>query len=103
MKQFVLILFLAASAALAQTAAKPTTPAKPSTAPRPASASAGIKLPPGVPPARGIAKTAFSLRFQDIKIGAGAEAEPGKLYKVHYTGWRAADGVKFDSSGAGVG
>ena len=25
-------------------------------------------------------------------------AEPNKLYKVHYTGWLAADGRKFDSS-----
>jgi peptidylprolyl isomerase len=43
-------------------------------------------------------KTAFSLRYQDIKIGAGAEAEPNRLYKVLYTGWLAADGHKFDSS-----
>jgi peptidylprolyl isomerase len=51
-----------------------------------------------VPPARGILKTAFSLRYQDIKVGTGADAEPGKLYKVQYTGWLAADGHKFDSS-----
>jgi peptidylprolyl isomerase len=43
-------------------------------------------------------KTAFALRYQDIKPGTGPEAEPGKLYKVHYTGWLAADGRKFDSS-----
>jgi peptidylprolyl isomerase len=43
-------------------------------------------------------KTAFSLKYQDTKIGTGADAEPGKLYKVNYTGYRAADGVKFDSS-----
>jgi len=106
MKQSVLILLLAASAAaaLAQTPAKPTTPAKtvtaakPTTSAKPASSVAGIKLPPGVPPGRGIVKTAFSLRYQDIKVGTGADAEPGKLYKVHYTGWRAADGAKFDSS-----
>jgi peptidylprolyl isomerase len=56
------------------------------------------ELPIGVPPVPGIQKTAFSLLYQDITIGAGSEAEPNKLYKVHYTGWRAADGVKFDSS-----
>jgi peptidylprolyl isomerase len=38
------------------------------------------------------------LQYQDIKIGDGAAAEPNKLYKVHYTGWLAADGHKFDSS-----
>ncbi len=100
MKQFVLIFLIAASAAIApgQTTAKPTTATKPVTAAKPASTAASVKLPPGVPPARGIVKTAFTLRYQDIKIGIGADAEPGKLYKVHYTGWRAADGVKFDSS-----
>jgi peptidylprolyl isomerase len=93
-----LILFLAASAvaAIAQTPAKPAAPA--TTAPHPAAASTAIKLPPGVPPVRGIVKTAFTLRYEDYKIGTGAEAEPNKMYKVHYTGWLAADGHKFDSS-----
>jgi peptidylprolyl isomerase len=96
MKQFVLCLFLAASAAcFAQTTAKPAAP-KP--AAKPASTGSGVKLPPGVPPVHGILKTAFSLRYQDIHIGTGAEAEPNKVYKVHYTGWLAADGRKFDSS-----
>jgi len=91
----------AAAAAIAQTPAKPavTTPKPATTAAKPATTTTtGIKLPPGVPPARGIVKTAFSLRYQDVKIGTGADAEPGKMYKVHYTGYRAADGVKFDSS-----
>jgi peptidylprolyl isomerase len=47
---------------------------------------------------QGPIETAFALRYQDIKIGTGADAEPNKLYKINYTGWRAADGVKFDSS-----
>ena len=42
--------------------------------------------------------TAFSLRYQEIKVGTGAEAQPFKVFKVFYTGYRAADGVKFDSS-----
>jgi peptidylprolyl isomerase len=98
MKNTVLALFLAASAvaATAQTAAKPAAPA--ATAPHAATAAVGVKLPPGVPPVRGIVKTAFSLRYEDYKIGPGPEAEPNKMYKVHYTGWLAADGHKFDSS-----
>jgi peptidylprolyl isomerase len=44
-----------------------------------------------------VPKTAFSLRYQDIKVGTGADAVPMKMYKVKYTGWRAADGVVFDS------
>ena len=93
----------ATAAASAQTPAKPAAPA--ASAPKPAAtaahasaASSAIQLPPGVPPVKGIVKTAFSLRYQDIAIGTGAEAEPNKIYKVHYTGWLAADGHKFDSS-----
>jgi peptidylprolyl isomerase len=104
-----LAIFLIAAAgisAYAQTAAKPathsTTATKATTAARPgtthAASTTGVKLPPGVPPATGPLVTAFSLRYQDIKIGTGPDAEPHKVYKVHYTGWLAADGHKFDSS-----
>lgn len=99
------VVFAAASATVfAQTAAKPATHAAPAgTAARPAAhpaaaATTGVKLPPGVPPAKGPVVTAFSLRYQDIKIGTGPDAEPRKIYKVHYTGWLAATGHKFDSS-----
>jgi peptidylprolyl isomerase len=51
-----------------------------------------------VPPAKGIVKTAFSLRYQDIAVGTGAEAQFIKSETVHYTGWTAVDGHKFDSS-----
>lgn len=97
MKQFILSVFLAATAVacLAQNSAKPVVP---KTAAKPATSASGVKLPPGVPLARGIVKTAFSLRYQDIHIGTGPDAEPNKIYKVHYTGWLAADGHKFDSS-----
>jgi peptidylprolyl isomerase len=105
MKHSVLILLLATSAvaASAQTSAKPTAPT--ATAPKAVATSAhsaqattGQKLPPGIPPVKGVTKTAFSLKYQDIKIGTGADAEPNKMYKVLYTGWLAADGHKFDST-----
>jgi len=115
MRKAILILLMAASAAAAsaQTPANPTatstTAAKPATKTASAAKSkttdskatkppAGPQLPPGVPPVQGPAQTAFSLQYQEIKIGTGAEAEPNKLYKVHYTGWLASDGKKFDSS-----
>jgi peptidylprolyl isomerase len=110
MRRAFLILLLASSvgAVGAQTAAKPSThsatAARPAaTASRAAVASTGTKVPAGLPAAKGLVKTAFSLRYQDIKIGTGADAEPGKIFKVHYTGWlgdngRADDGRKFDSS-----
>lgn len=93
----------AASTAFAQTAAKPAThsaaPAGSHAVAHPAAATTtGVKLPPGVPPVQGPVVTAFSLRYQDVKIGTGADAEPHKIYKVHYTGWLAATGHKFDSS-----
>jgi peptidylprolyl isomerase len=43
-------------------------------------------------------KTPVALRYEEIKIGAGAAGESGKYWHIKYTGWRAADGVKFDSS-----
>ncbi|MGA7830734.1 MAG: FKBP-type peptidyl-prolyl cis-trans isomerase [Terracidiphilus sp.] len=66
-------------------------------------AATAAKLPygvpaPGVPAVKSIMKTAFSLKYQEIKIGTGPEAEPGKLYTVLYTGWLKATGVKFDST-----
>jgi peptidylprolyl isomerase len=118
MKRIILILLLAAStmAASAQTPAKPATTgavkptitgaAKPATtgaAKKPAAAAAKLPLgvpAPGLPAVKTLKKTLFTvtLRYQEIKIGTGAVAEPNKLYKVHYTGWLAADGRKFDSS-----
>jgi peptidylprolyl isomerase len=55
-------------------------------------------LPPGIPPATGKLESAFALRYIDISPGDGAEAQPGQFYTVHYTGWLASDGTKFDSS-----
>lgn len=102
-----------ATAAAAQTApqkpASRSTTAKPSTASataKPASAAAAsatasapwINLPPGIPRVvHGPAKLALALRYEDIKVGTGAEGEAGKLWHIKYTGWRAADGIKFDA------
>jgi peptidylprolyl isomerase len=119
MKYTALILLLAASsvAASAQPPVKPAAPAakpavvaaKPAVpAAKPAVAApatlptiaAVIKAPAGIPPVPGVQKSLFTvaLRYQEVKVGTGAVAETGKLYKVLYTGWRAADGVKFDST-----
>ena len=84
------------AAKTATTAAKPGTSA--TAAAHAAASSTAGKLPPGIPPVKGIVKTAFSERWEDIKIGTGADAVANKVYKVHYTGYLAADGKKFDSS-----
>jgi peptidylprolyl isomerase len=103
MKRTVLILLMAASAAavIAQTPAKPTTPAKSAVgAARITTAATAVNLPPGVPPVKGLVKTLFlvPLRYQDIKVGDGALAEPGKLLKYQFTLWLAADGAKLEST-----
>jgi FKBP-type peptidyl-prolyl cis-trans isomerase len=40
------------------------------------------------------------LRYQDLETGTGAEARPGSVVAVHYTGW-LQDGREFDSSVGG--
>jgi peptidylprolyl isomerase/FKBP-type peptidyl-prolyl cis-trans isomerase FkpA len=40
---------------------------------------------------------ATALTMEDLKVGTGAEAGPGKKVTVHYTGW-LTNGTKFDSS-----
>jgi peptidylprolyl isomerase len=104
LKHAALVLLVAAAAAGAQTATKrATTPAttstaKPTTHAATTATTTAIKLPPGVPPVKARLQTAFSLRYQEIVIGTGADAAPHKLYSVHYTGWLASTGRKFDSS-----
>jgi FKBP-type peptidyl-prolyl cis-trans isomerase len=45
-----------------------------------------------------IVKTDSGLRYQDLKVGTGDAAKKGQTVEVHYTGWLAKDGKKFDSS-----
>lgn len=54
--------------------------------------------PVNIPPETGKVESAFALRYIDIKPGDGPEAQPNQFYTVHYTGWLASDGTKFDSS-----
>jgi peptidylprolyl isomerase len=112
MKPAVLLFSLAAFAAAATAQTQPKT-ATPSTAPKPSStrsttaktstASAAtlppwIKLPAGIPRVvHGPVRIGVAVRYEDIKLGAGPAAESGKLWHIKYTGWRAADGIKFDS------
>ena len=43
-------------------------------------------------------KTPSGAEYWDITTGTGATASAGKTVTVHYTGWLAKDGKKFDSS-----
>jgi FKBP-type peptidyl-prolyl cis-trans isomerase len=38
------------------------------------------------------------LRHRDLAVGDGAEARPGRMLQVHYTGWLATGGEPFDTS-----
>jgi FKBP-type peptidyl-prolyl cis-trans isomerase FkpA len=42
--------------------------------------------------------TATGLKYEDLKVGDGDEAKAGDTVSVHYTGWLASNGSKFDSS-----
>jgi len=44
-----------------------------------------------------LSKSVTSLQIVDTTVGHGAEATPGRLVRVHYTG-TLMDGTKFDSS-----
>lgn len=69
----------------------------------------GPPLPPPGPKAPGdfdkkpfkgngkVVKTASGLQYEDMTIGKGATAEPGKTCSMHYTG-TLTDGTQFDSS-----
>jgi FKBP-type peptidyl-prolyl cis-trans isomerase FkpA len=37
------------------------------------------------------------LKYEDLKVGDGAQPKTGQVVSVHYTGW-LTDGTKFDSS-----
>ena len=103
-----------ATATTAKPAAKPaTTTAKPATTSTvhhtaTTTAAAGT-LPANIPVVKGIKKSLYSLSYIDTVIGTGPLAEASVLgksqadskimwYTVHYTGWLAKDGTKFDSS-----
>jgi peptidylprolyl isomerase len=76
--------------------AAPVTPATTPTHKKPAPTT--TPLPKNIPPVAAPVKVQFVMRFQEIKVGTGALAAPGQIYTVHYTGWLASDGTKFDSS-----
>jgi peptidylprolyl isomerase len=42
--------------------------------------------------------TSSGLQYWDLKEGTGATGSAGKSVSVHYTGWLASNGKKFDSS-----
>jgi peptidylprolyl isomerase len=111
MKKVLFILVIAAIAAAAGAQTSPSTAKSSSSTPaastvtstKPGTAVSStltpwIKLPPGVPTvAHGPIEMPFALRYEDIKVGTGAEGAAGKVWLLKYTGWRTADGVQFDS------
>jgi peptidylprolyl isomerase len=55
------------------------------------------KLAASIPPAPGVMHAQYTMRYVNVAIGTGKQAEAGKVFSVHYTGW-LVDGTKFDSS-----
>ncbi|HEY1800157.1 MAG TPA: FKBP-type peptidyl-prolyl cis-trans isomerase [Terriglobales bacterium] len=64
------------------------------------STQAGVPASNSVPtPVSGAPhKTPAGLEYWDIKTGDGPVATKGQTVTVHYTGWLASNGKKFDSS-----
>jgi peptidylprolyl isomerase len=100
---------LAATVAFGQTTSKPalnqaTQPAKAQAAAAKAPATvtkapAAAAKPTGdMPVVHTLPKPLFTERYIDMKVGTGAPAEPNKVYHVHYSGYFADTGKKFDSS-----
>ena len=56
------------------------------------------EVPAGLPAALGLVKTAYALRYVDTEAGPGELAPATGYLTVHYTGWLASNGQKFDSS-----
>jgi peptidylprolyl isomerase len=77
MRKIIIILTLLMSTAIWASAQAPAHPA--------AVEGPGVTLPDG-------------LKYWDLKVGKGKEAERGSKVKVHYTGWLLEEGTKFDSS-----
>ena len=57
--------------------------------------------PAGNPQGEKVVTTATGLQYVDQVIGTGAEAKPGMMVQVHYTGWLLSNGKKFDALGKG--
>ena len=93
------LIALLAGASLAGSAVAQSTPSAPAAHSHTAkTAAATTALPKNIPPAHGLMRTAYSLKYIDTKVGTGDLATPNKFYTVRYTGWLATDGKKFDSS-----
>ncbi|HEY4575331.1 MAG TPA: FKBP-type peptidyl-prolyl cis-trans isomerase [Thermoanaerobaculia bacterium] len=60
-------------------------------------ASAVQDKKPAAPPAVRENVTPSGVRYVDLQLGQGDEAQLGKIVEVHYTGW-LQDGTRFDSS-----
>lgn len=52
---------------------------------------------PAAPAAARETVTPSGVRYVDLQLGQGDEAQLGKIVEVHYTGW-LQDGTRFDSS-----
>jgi peptidylprolyl isomerase len=78
------------------------TAAQTATHPRTATAAhpkpAQPTLPGNIPAVDAPMQVQYVMRYQEITVGDGDLAQPGWIYSVHYTGWLASDGTKFDSS-----
>jgi peptidylprolyl isomerase len=62
------------------------------------SAAGGQAASTSMPALENPTVTPSGLKFQDLAVGTGASPSATQQVTVHYTGWLAANGTKFDSS-----
>ena len=59
---------------------------------------ASLPLQAQMPEVTAARQTMPAVTYAEVVTGTGDPAAPGMQYTLHYTGWLAADGKKFDSS-----
>jgi anti-sigma factor RsiW len=57
-----------------------------------------VSAPPKAPVTLNRVSTSSGLEYQELKVGTGETVKTGDTVVVHYTGWLARGGKKFDSS-----
>lgn len=64
----------------------------------PGSAAGAPVAPASLPQVTSELRAGNGIHYQEIRVGTGAAVEPGQCVYVHYTGWIAATGRRFESS-----
>lgn len=96
MRSFLVLALLALALAGCQKTQSDATSATPTAGAPTGMSGAATTTPPSAATTKEVTMPT-GLKYEDVVVGTGAEAQKGKRVSVHYTG-RLQDGTKFDSS-----